>query len=75
MIKEIFGIIAIIITFVAFIPYIKSILQNKNKTTFIFLGLFSHLPTMVIAIAQIYNNGRWSNINYFIRNINLQLLA
>lgn len=54
--KEILGIIAIILTFIAFIPYIKSILAGKTKPH-VFSWVIWGISTFMVFFAQIADDG------------------
>ncbi len=56
VIKETFGTLAIVLTFIGFVPYINSILANKTKPH-AFSWIIWGTSTFTIFIAQIYNNG------------------
>ena len=54
MIKEIFGTLAVILTFVMFVPYIVSILRNRIKPH-LFTWVIWSIVTITVGIAQMYN--------------------
>jgi hypothetical protein len=54
--KEIFSAIAIAITFIAFFPYIRSILQNKTKPH-VFSWVIWGSTTFIVFLAQLEDNG------------------
>ena len=54
--KEALGIIAVALTFIAFLPYIRSILQGKTKPH-VFSWVIWGLTTFVIALAQFAEGG------------------
>lgn len=57
MYKEFFSLIAIALTFIAFIPYIRSIQQNKTKPH-VFSWLIWGSTTFVVFLAQLTDKGR-----------------
>ncbi len=61
MYKEIFSAIAIALTFIAFFPYIRSILQNKTKPH-VFSWIIWGTTTFIVFFAQLKGNagvGAW----------------
>lgn len=55
-IKLFFSIIAILLTFVAFIPYARSILRNMTKPHYFSWGIWG-LTTMIVFFAQVQGKG------------------
>lgn len=53
--KELFGIVAVILTFVGYIPYIKSILRGKTKPH-VYSWFVWTINTSLVLILQITNN-------------------
>lgn len=56
MYKELFSAVAIALTFIAFLPYIRSILQGKTKPH-VFSWLIWGSTTFVVFLAQLADNG------------------
>lgn len=56
MYKELLSIVAIILTFIAFLPYIRSILQGKTKPH-VFSWLIWGSTTFVVFLAQLADKG------------------
>ena len=56
MYKEIFSTIAIILTFIAFLPYIRSILQGKTKPH-VFSWIIWGSTTFIVFLAQLADKG------------------
>lgn len=54
--KELLGMIAIVLTFVAFIPYIKSILAGKTKPH-VFSWVIWGITTFIVFLAQLADSG------------------
>lgn len=60
--KEFLGIIAIILTFIGFVPYVKSILENKTKPH-VFSWIIWGIATLTVFAAQVVSDagaGSWS---------------
>ena len=64
MIKEIFGTLAVILTFVMFVPYIVSILRNRIKPH-LFTWVIWSIVTITVGIAQMYNGTVESQIIFY----------
>ena len=56
MFKEILGLVAVAMTFIAFLPYIRSIMQGKTKPH-VFSWVIWGLTTFVIFLAQLSDGG------------------
>lgn len=56
MYKELFGVIAIILTFIAFFPYIRSIFQKKTKPH-VFSWIIWGSTTFIVFLAQFADKG------------------
>ena len=68
MIKEIFGTLAVILTFVMFVPYIVSILRNLIKPH-LFTWVIWSIVTITVGIAQMYNGGGYGAISIVISGV------
>ena len=68
MIKEIFGTLAVILTFVMFVPYIVSILRNRIKPH-LFTWVIWSIVTITVGIAQMYNGGGYGAISIVISGV------
>ena len=68
MIKDLAGTFAIVLTFVAFAPYIRSILKNQTKPH-LFTWIIWSVATLTVGTAQIYHGGGYGSISIAISGV------